>query len=322
MKSILLKTGFACSRNFFALALAALAGGAWLSSPVAAQAGALTVPSYSFETPDASMVEAYPGFTYWEKNPQPTNYDDSAGPWDYTMGVFYNFPGDTHIDNCDGQQVSFIYENPGAGIFQDYNSQDEMQAGPSHAFNYTYKATNAYTLTVAVLGYTGDNAPLSTNATISLSLYYRDSSNNMVTLGSTTVTNTVANFPTHTHFLDFQVQLPAVRTNDAWAGQNIGIALNSSLTDTNGGYWDVDNVRLVETPTPALQNVALTNGQIGFTLLSQPGLIYNIQTTTNVATAGSNWVSLATVTNTTGFLQFVDTNTAAGAKFYRAQPQP
>ena len=60
------------------------------------------------------------------------------------------------------------------------------------------------------------------------------------------------NFPTDTHFVDFQVQVPGVKATDAWAGQSIGIQLlatpdfKQSRTYPWGGYWDVGNVRLTE----------------------------------------------------------------------------
>ncbi len=56
-----------------------------------------------------------------------------------------------------------------------------------------------------------------------------------------------AAFGTNRHFIDFQVNVTTVKTNDAWAGQGIGIELASTVGfDLMGGFWDVDDVRLTE----------------------------------------------------------------------------
>jgi hypothetical protein len=43
---------------------------------------------------------------------------------------------------------------------------------------------------------------------------------------------------------DFSLELPTVKSGDAWEGMNIGIALRA--TGQAGGFWDLDNVRLIE----------------------------------------------------------------------------
>jgi len=48
---------------------------------------------------------------------------------------------------------------------------------------------------------------------------------------------------------DFSLELPIVKADDAWAGMNIGIALRTA--GQPGGFWDLDNVRLIESlPDP------------------------------------------------------------------------
>ena len=80
-----------------------------------------------------------------------------------------------------------------------------------------------------------------------MSLYYRDASSNMVTVATTTVTNTTNVFVGNSALVDFTVQTPAVTATNAWAGQNIGILFLSTVDTNNaGGIWDMDNVRLVE----------------------------------------------------------------------------
>ena len=47
-----------------------------------------------------------------------------------------------------------------------------------------------------------------------------------------------------TELMDFSLQLPTVWSGDAWAGKAIGIGLRAA--GLPGGFWDLDNVRLVE----------------------------------------------------------------------------
>ena len=92
---------------------------------------------------------------------------------------------------------------------------------------------------------------MTNGATFQISLYYRDLASNMVTVAATTITNTQTLFPTNTHFTDFQVRTPIVQASDAWAGKHIGIRLASTVGfDLQGGYWDLDNVRLTESVVP------------------------------------------------------------------------
>jgi hypothetical protein len=47
-----------------------------------------------------------------------------------------------------------------------------------------------------------------------------------------------------TQLMDFSVHLPTVQSGDAWAGMTIGVALRAA--GMPGGFWDLDNVRLIE----------------------------------------------------------------------------
>jgi hypothetical protein len=99
-----------------------------------------------------------------------------------------------------------------------------------------------------------------------LSLYYRDAGNNIITVGSpTTITYNPANFPLTSplNLVDYSVNIPAVQAGDAWAGQNIGIMIQVTASDFNGGYWDMDNVRLTSVPEPG-QVSLLALGLCGF----------------------------------------------------------
>ena len=206
------------------------------------------VPNGSFESPETDF--AAPTMDNWEKAPQPAWYVDPTGtfPWEALMGQFLNTTNGSpdHISNMEGSQAAFLFASPDVAIFQDYNSIGGTNSTPEQEFISTFEPGKAYALTVGVVGGGGG---MTNGATLELSLYYRDAASNKVTVASTTVTNSLALFPTNTYFTDFQVIVPAVRTNDSWAGKHIGIQLASTVGfDQMGGYWDVDNVRLAESP--------------------------------------------------------------------------
>jgi hypothetical protein len=284
----------------------------------------LGVPNASFETPAAPGAPFFAGpeMDYWQETPQPAYYTTnfSTFPWYDMVGEFTNDPGDgAFIYNCTGGQAAFIQSLPQAGIYQDYNSVSITQTNPSHAFNVTYQAGKAYTLSAGIIGDSPEGLP--PGATLQMSLYYRDGANNMVTVAATTITNSTNLFPDNLHFVDFSVQTPVVQPTDAWAGQNIGIEFVVTIALQNaGGAWDVDNVRLNESPAPALLvNPVLVNGQGCFGLESPPGSAFNILATSDVTTPGTNWTTIGTITNKTGGLWITDPATNSARRFYRAK---
>jgi hypothetical protein len=296
-------------------------GGYWDVDNVRLAEG-IYVPNYSFELPDIGTNSPYaaPVFDSWEESPQPDWYNPTnfgGSPWSDLFGTFYNLPDFTnamatnssYIYNCDGVQAAFLFAIPQVAIFQDINA--------------TFNVGKGYTLTVGMIGGGGGMAD---GSTFQLSLYYLDGSSNMDTVAMTTVTNTPANFPTDTHFVDFQAQVPGVNTTNPWAGQNIGIQLLATPDfddpDQWGGYWDADNVRLIETTALNLVNPALTNGQLQFTVQSEPGVVFQILATTNLSLPAANWTRLATLTNTTGSLPYLDQSAALGQRFFTAQQLP
>jgi len=301
-----------------------IAGGYWDVDNVRLSE-VIEIPNGSFESPVVPPVNPYaqPDMDYWQKSAQPAWYYPSNNfdtPWDYLMGEFYNvpFPG-TFIDNCDGAQAAFIFAVPDAAIFQDYDTVYGAITTPSHAFNVLYTPGKRYTVTA---GFIGGGGNMQSGVTIQLGLYYRDANSNLVTIATTTVTNSPTTFLTNTHFVDFQARLPGVQVTDASAGKNIGIQLLSTATFFNaGGYWDVENVRLLEETETELLNVGLTNGHFQATLMSEPGLKFEIQSAANPGSTAS-WSSLATITNVSGTTVFVDSAIAIGTKFYRARQVP
>jgi hypothetical protein len=286
----------------------------------------IDVPNGSFESPVVPQAPPYaePDIDAWQKSPQPAWYYPSNNfdtPWDYLMGTFYNVPNPgSFIDNCDGVQASFMFAVPEVALFQDYNTISGTNTTPSHALNAAFTVGKRYRLTVGLIGGGGGMQP---GVTFQISLYYRDASSNMVTVAATSITNTTANFPTNTHLVDFQVQVPGVQAGDPWAGKNIGIQLLSTAGfDNAGGYWDVDNVRLTEVVENELVNPGLTNGHFQMIVRSEPGLTFEILASTNLPLTASNWASLGTVTNITGATPFLDSSLAGSRRFYRARQMP
>ena len=298
-----------------------LAGGYWDVDNVRLVEG-IDVPNYSFESPPAPTNSPYadPGIDYWQKAPQPAWYVPSQNdntPWDDLMGEFYNvpFPG-YYIDNCEGEQAAFMFALPDVALFQDYSSYSATNM-PAYPLSAAFTAGKAYKLTVGLIG--GDGG-MSNGVTFQIALYYRDASNNMVTVAATSVTNTPAAFPDITNLVDYSVQIAGVKPTDACAGQHIGILLLSTAGfDNAGGYWDLDNVRLTETVAPAFANVGIANEQFGFTLLSEPGLGFDIQAAANLSAGPNAWVTIGTLTNVTGAGSFALPLTNAPRQFYRAR---
>jgi len=273
------------------------------------RAAAITVPNGSFESPPTTL--AVPLVDSWQQTPLTDLSDQST----FQTGVFSNVP--PPIDNCDGGQAAFLFAYPGVALAQDFNSTDYANPTPPHTFNATFEAGKAYTLTVGVIGGGGG---MKEGATLELSLYYRDGLSNIVTVAATNIAYTQSLFPSAFHFIEFQAQVPTVKPSDPWDGQHIGVQLLSSITDTNfnGGYWDIDNVRLSSTIAPVLLAPGRTNGQFTLTLESEPGLRFEILATTNLILPLSSWTDLGSVTNAAGAVAFTDTATNFNVRFYRA----
>lgn len=303
-------------RALWAFAAAAASLATWTGT---LRAGTIYIPNGSFESPTTAFVDTR--IDSWQKTPVPFWYNEATnGPWDNLVGLFLNTPpGDAqHIDNCDGNQAIWLFAYPQVGLFQDFNSTDWSNSTPTHAFNAQFEAGKSYDLTVGAIGGGGG---MLRNATMQISLYYRDAASNMVMVAATTITNTLDVFSNETHLVDFRVNVPTVSASDAWAGQHIGMAITSTVgTNLAGGYWDLDNVRLTE--TPILTGSAATNGQFGFTLESTPGLRFEILASTDVTLPLSNWASLGTLTNDTGSVFFSEPLTNSARRFYRARQLP
>lgn len=239
------------SKSFFTYAaagcavLAALGG---FTLPVIAQP--IAVPNGSMESQSGVgqpfgvnvLVDS------WEKPSRPAYFESVETNysifWIQTAGAFVD--SNTPYANLHGSQAGYLLSFPQVALFQDYETRDWNDGEPTHEFNAIYEAGKAYQLTVGVFG-----KNMTEGSMFNLSLYYRDAQSSMVPVSSTTITYQAANFPSAQprNLVDYQVNVPTVLANDAWAGKHIGIKLESTF-GYGDGYWDFDNVRLAAIPEP------------------------------------------------------------------------
>jgi hypothetical protein len=197
----------------------------------------ISIPNYSFENPSTGFVNT--NITSWQKLPQAADFNTNQGfTWAQLAGVFLNDPppASDNITNMDGNQASYLFGDQGMGLYQTLGT--------------TFQLGQSYHLTVGIVGQGGG---MPDGATLQLQLYYLAPDNTtMVTIASNTVTENSTNFPNHTTEFDYSVNLPTVGLFDVWLGRPIGIEIVSPETgaDFLGGYWDVDNVRLLSVPEP------------------------------------------------------------------------
>jgi hypothetical protein len=303
--------------EFLSTSATNLAGGFWDLDNVRLSSS-IYVPNASFELPVVTYAEVEAtNMISWETFPPQS---------DGAIGVFVNNPAYTnivpneYIYNCNGNQAAYIFNDPELALFQDYDAVDSTGA-QSVAFSATYQVGKSYQLVTGFIGNT--NFGEMPGATLQMSLYYRDSSSNMVTIASTNIIYDTNLFTSITNLVDCELVSPTVQATDPWAGQHIGIEfLSTSATNLAGGFWDLDNVRLTDVLTPVLVNPGLTNGQFQATLLSEPGLVFQILATTDLTLPLADWTSLAVLTNSTGSIPFVDSTPGLAQRFYTMQPSP
>jgi len=207
--------------SFMRLSVVALIG-VWAVAPV--ESASIVIENASFESPavDPNAFPALPMVDGWMEIDL-----DTLGSTN--TGVFANTAADSpdHVVNADGRQLAFLGSALGNGLEQTLAA--------------TYKGGCDYRLTVGV-GISSRFPPRAEPPadTLDLVLYYLDG-NTPVDIASQAVE---AGGLSGTQLKDFSLYLPAVDSNDAWAGKTIGVAIRA--TGAEGGFWDLDNVRLVE----------------------------------------------------------------------------
>jgi hypothetical protein len=283
-----------------------------------ARASSVTVSNSSFELPTTGFVSI--NIDSWQKSPKPDWYNEGGGfLWSQLVGSFKNTATNSpdHIDNCDGNQAIWLFAVPDVALFQDYNSVDWK--GQSNQLTATFNVGKSYRLTVGVIGSGGG---MLEGATLELSLYYRLGSN-FIPVAVTTLTNTPSVFSNVTHLIDCRLDIPTVKAGDPWAAQHIGVQFKSTVTtNLQGGYWDLDNVRLTENIEPVIVNPTSTHGEFSFALLSEPGTTFEIVSATNLSLPLSNWMSVGFLTNSSGSETFSDSDPGGVSRFYRARQLP
>jgi hypothetical protein len=203
--------------------------GSWAALPALSAPVSIPIDNASFESPvvDPNGFGAVPLVDGWTE----LDIDTVSSA---NTGVFANTEPNSfdHIVNADGSQLAFLGSQTGNALEQDLEA--------------VYKVGCNYRLTVGVS--ISSRFPPSTVEpvdTLELVLYYRDA-NDVVDIAKQTV-EVAGQF--YTELQDFSLELEPVRAGDAWAGKTIGIALRSA--GQAGGFWDLDNVRLIEL-TPVL----------------------------------------------------------------------
>ena len=251
------------------------------------------LPTTTYATPEVSLWNTIP--------PQGSNED--------AIGVFTNSPAfgaGAYITNCAGTQAAYMFSDPGLVLYQ--------------VLPATYTVGAGYQLVTGIIGgpATAEYPVPANGAIMQMSLFYL-SGTNMVAIGYTNVANTTNTFSNIIQFVDFELDIPPVKSTNAWAGKNIGIAFSTILPNgvEEGGAWDLDDVQLFS--TPCFLNPAATNGQFTATFKSSPGSAFQILATSNLSVSESNWTAIATVTNTNGTMLFRDSQATRPARFYGAR---
>jgi hypothetical protein len=120
--------------------------------------------------------------------------------------------------------------------------------------------------------------------------------------------------------VDCTVAVPTVDADAAWANRPIGLRLLSTVsTNLQGGYWDLDQVRLEAVGPPVLVDVGVTNEVVGFTLESEPGLQFDLLASADPALPIEEWGRVTTLTNVTGRATYSEPATNSFGRFYRAR---
>lgn len=282
-------------------------------------AATIPIPNGSFESPEVVFVDT--NFDAWQKGPKPPGYVEEGGFfWSQLTGVFKNpAPGKSdHLDNCDGAQALWLFAVPEVALFQDYDSVDWNDPAPSHSLNTRFTPGKAYSLKLAVNGGGGGMKP---NVTLRASLYYRDANSNQVPVASTVITHSTNLFPNQTHLIDFDVRTPIVTASDPWAHQHLGIQLLSTVSsDLQGGYWDIDHIRLAELQPPKLVGRIDAQDQLLLTVHSDVGSVVQISATDQLAHSNltNSWIPIATLTNDSGSVSLSIPPNLQHQRFFRS----
>ncbi|MCX8154944.1 MAG: hypothetical protein N3J91_00600 [Verrucomicrobiae bacterium] len=279
----------------------------------------IPVPNGSFELPATPFVDI--AITGWEKTPKPVWFDEGQGfLWAQLTGVFVN-PASTnaeHTPNMEGAQAIWLFAVPEVGLRMDRYARDLLGQRPTPEFDAVYEVGQAYELTVAVFGGGGG---MTNGASMRIGLYYLDEATNRVPVAATAIVYTNAVF--ERYFRDYKVWVPTVKPTDAWAGRPMGIELMSTTGfDKQGGFFDIDNVRLRAVQEPQCLTPRVRQGQFEVVVRSEPGEVLEALTTSNLRTAPAGWTSAGRLTNQTGHVMFSMPVSGSGAGYLLLRREP
>lgn len=206
---------------------------------VSAGADSIPVANHTFEYPVIDPSDnpnyAIPIIAQWREIDLDT--DMSA-----FTGTFKNTPADSndHIWNADGDQLALLWNLPGNSIEQ------ELAA--------TYQVGKSYQLTIATCLST--RFPPTPGSGLRIVFYYIYGTD-FFEIDSYAIP--VESVTTRT-MRDFSFTIGPVEGTEQYAGKNIGIAIRPAAAGSGYGYWDIDNIRLMEFPrTPNFNDDSIVN---------------------------------------------------------------
>jgi hypothetical protein len=304
-----------CFSSLFAAAIL-------LGTSVVVHGAPIEVPNGSFESPVTAFVDTR--ISAWQALPKPDWYDETGGfSWSQLTGVFRNTAPTSadHIVNCDGDQAAYLFALPGVGLVQGYETVDWANEVPTHDFDVRFQPGKSYSLTVGLAGAGGNMAE---GVTLEIGLYYLDAAGDRAPVASTSITNSAALFPSNTRLVDFEVRVPEVQPDDPWAHRHLGMQIRSTVDSAlAGGYWNLDHVRLVATQAAFTVAISRLDSQLGLTLLSEPGLRFEILAAPEVGIHSADWTSLGMVTNVSGTIRVeLEDPRLSPRRFYQARQVP
>jgi hapalindole biogenesis HpiC1 cyclase-like protein len=216
----------------YVLAFGVIAGGALSAS---GQALHVQHPSFDSPTVPPPPTPALPYADGWTTVGAGPVFDPNAPP-NANAGVFANRPGEGYITNGD-DQAGFVSSFTGNGF--------------SQLLSDTFAPGQTYSLTVAVAR--SHFAPPTVGDKLTLELYYIDAASTRQVVTSADIVYTGGAELSDSLYTDYSVPTITVAPTDAFANQQIGIAMVA--TGSGFGFFDVDNVRAL--PEPASFALAL-----------------------------------------------------------------
>ena len=176
--------------------------------------------------------------------------------WEQTTGQFFA-PG--VYGNMNGIGPLFVITAERRNL-RDYDTRDYNDAAPTHEFNAEVRDRKILHLHHGRLRQglfrLPDDGRFDAGIESVLSRWA-----NQVTVGTPTIiTYSAALFHGRAlNLIDYSVSIPTVGAGDAWAGQNIGLKIES-IYGVGDGYWDIDNVRLTAVPEPTTLGLLALGG--------------------------------------------------------------